>query len=154
MSSAPIGDVSVKLPGWVVVYARAASILTLLFALAGVMLMISGAPQTPFSWPTFWEAVALMVIASSVFVWSTAPMEALATEATSQDVASAQPHTNTFSQHEEVYDSDAHATEAAQPAQGEAPVGATLDRQRATSGGAGHRSASTAISSRPARPRP
>ena len=149
-----------KLPGWVVVYARAASILTLLFALTGVMLMIAGAPQTPFSWPTFWETVALMLIASSVFVWSTAPLEAPATAADSHDVAStqAEAHANPQRDAAAAISAPVAATSAgavaAKPAQTDLLAATTIDRVRNGATGASVRSAAPVNAARSARPRP
>lgn len=75
-----------RLPGWVMGYVRAGSILGMFFGLLSILLMMSGAPKHPIYWPTVWTSVGLILFAASVFIGTLMPMSA------SQSVAGAAEH--------------------------------------------------------------
>ena len=75
-----------RLPGWVVGYVRAGSILGMFFGLLSILLMMSGAPKHPIYWPTVWTSVGLILFAASVFIGTLIPLTA------AQSVAGAAEH--------------------------------------------------------------
>lgn len=72
--SASTAVVNMRIPGWVVGYVRAGSLMGMLFGMFSILLMMSGAPKHPIYWPTVWTSVGLTLFAAGVFIASIAPM--------------------------------------------------------------------------------